>query len=99
MVARMTAWRRSDYEQDVLSSFARLARAPGISDDTRDGEYRAQQIFYAALEKFRADVANATPLTDLRRDALGDLLAGLEDTTPDRRAWDEAIVEARSDAR
>lgn len=97
----MTAWRRHDYEQEVLSSFARLAgrRAPGISDETLSGEYRAQQIFYAALERFRADVANATPLTDLRRDALGDLLAGLEDTTPDRRAWDEAIMEARNDAR
>ncbi len=96
----MTAWRRHDYEQDVLSTFARLAgrRAPGISDDTRDGEYRAQRIFYAALERFRADVANAAPFTDLRRDALSDLLAGLEDTTPDRRAWDEAIMGARRDA-
>ena len=95
----MTAWRRHEYEQDVLSSFARLAGAPGISDETRDGEYRAQQIFYAALDRFRADVANATPFTGLRRDALGDLLAGLEDTTPDRRAWDEAIQEAINDAR
>ena len=97
----MPAWRRHDYEQDVLSTFARLAgrRAPGISDETRDGEYRAQQIFYAALDRFRADVANAAPFTDLRRDALGDLLAGLEDTTPDRRAWDEAIQEAINDAR
>jgi hypothetical protein len=95
----MTAWRRHDYEQDVLSTFARLAGAPGISDETRDGEYRAQRIFYAALDRFRADVASAAPLTDLRRDALGDLLAGLEDTTPDRRAWDEAIDEARRHAR
>lgn len=96
----MSAWRRHDYEQDVLSTFARLAgrRAPGISDETRDGEYRAQQIFYAALDRFRADVANAAPFTDLRRDALGDLLAGLDDTTPDRRAWDEAIIGARRDA-
>jgi len=95
----MTAWRRHEYEQDVLSSFARLAGAPGISDETRDGEYRAQQIFYAALDRFRADVANAAPFTDLRRDALGDLLDSLTDTTPDRRAWDEAILEALSDAR
>ncbi|MBS0281602.1 MAG: hypothetical protein JSR25_10610 [Proteobacteria bacterium] len=96
----MTAWRRHDYEQDVLSAFARLAgrRAPGISDETLGGEYRAQRIFYAALERFRADVANAAPFTDLRRDALSDLLAGLEDTTPDRRAWDEAIMGARRDA-
>jgi hypothetical protein len=40
-------------------------------------------------------VADAAPLTELRRDALDDLLAGLADTTPDRRAWDEAIAEAR----
>jgi hypothetical protein len=96
----MTAWRRHDYEQDVLSTFARLAgrRAPGISDETRDGEYRAQQIFYAALDRFRADVTNAAPFTDLRRDALGDLLDSLTDTAPDRRAWDEAIIGARQDA-
>lgn len=95
----MTAWRH-DYEQDVLSTFARLAgrRAPSISDETRDSEYRAQQIFYAALDRFRADVANASPLTDLRRDALGDLLDTLTDTTPDRRAWDEAIMGAINDA-
>jgi hypothetical protein len=95
----MTQWRRNDYEQDVISTFARLAGAPGISDESLDGEYRAQQIFYAALERFRADVANATPLTDLRREALSDLLDGLTDTTPDRRAWDEAIIGARRDAR
>ena len=97
----MTAWRRHDYEQEVLSTFARLSgrRNPSISDETLGGEYRAQQIFYAALDRFRADVANAAPFTDLRRDALGDLLDGLTDTTPDRRAWDEAIMEARNDAR
>ena len=94
----MTAWRRRDYEQDVLSTFARLAGRPGISDETLDGEYRAQRIFYAALDRFRTDVANAAPFTDLRRDALSDLLDGLSDITPDRRAWDEAIVEARRDA-
>ncbi|MES2253720.1 MAG: hypothetical protein V4559_01620 [Pseudomonadota bacterium] len=92
---------RHAYEQDVLSTFARLAgrRAPGIADETRDGEYRAQNIFYAALDRFRAQLAHATPLTDLRRDALGDLIAALDDTTPDRRAWDEAITGARRDAR
>lgn len=92
---------RQDYEQEVLSTFARLAgrRAPGISDETRGGEYRAQQIFYTALARFRAQVQDASPLTDLRRDALSDLLANLDDTTPNRRAWDEAIHEARNDAR
>ena len=92
----MTA--RREYEQGVLLSFARLGGRPGISDETRDGEYRAQRIFYAALDRFRADVANAAPFTDLRRDALSDLLDGLTDTTPDRRAWDEAIMEALNDA-
>lgn len=91
---------RHAYEQDVLSTFARLAgrRAPGIADEDRDGEYRAQDIFYTALDRFRAQVKDAAPLTDLRRDALADLIAALDDTTPDRRAWDEAIMEARNDA-
>ncbi len=92
---------RHAYEQDVLSTFAALAgrRAPGIADEDRDGEYRAQTIFYTALDRFRAQVANAAPLTDLRRDALADLIAALDDTTPDRHAWDEAIIGARRDAR
>jgi hypothetical protein len=89
--------RRQAYERNLLSTFARLAerRAPGIADDARDGEHRAQTIFYDALTRFRADVEEAAPLTDLRRDALDDLLTSLDDTTPDRRAWDEAIAEAR----
>ena len=78
----------------MLSTFARLAGRPGLSDADRDGEHRAQQIFYGALACFRAAVTDAAPLTDLRKDALADLLAGLDDTTPDRRAWDEAIAEA-----
>ena len=90
---------RHAYEQDVLSTFASLAGAPGIADEDRDGEYRAQTIFYTALDRFRAQVAHAAPLTDLRRDALADLIAALDDTTPNRRAWDEAIMEARRDAR
>ena len=92
---------RRSYEQEILSTFARLAghRAPGIPDEDRDGEYRAQNIFYAALARFRVSVADASPLTDLRRDALGELMAVLDDGTPDRRAWDEAIIEARRDDR
>jgi hypothetical protein len=87
---------RRAYEAQVLSTFARLAgrRAPGLSDADRDGEHRAQQIFYGALARFRSAVQDAAPLSDLRKDALADLLAGLDDTTPDRRAWDEAIAEA-----
>ena len=89
--------RRQAYERNVLSTFARLAgrRAPGIADEERDGEVRAQRIFYDALDHFRAHVQQAAPLTDLRRNALDDLLTSLDDTTPDRRAWDEAIAEAR----
>ncbi len=89
--------RRQAYERNVLSTFARLAgrRAPGIADEERDGEFRAQAIFYDALSHFRSKVADAAPLTDLRRGALDDLLTSLDDTTPDRRAWDEAIHEAR----
>ncbi len=92
MDARIGA--RRDYERQVLSTFARLAGRPGLSDADRDGEHRAQQIFYGALASFRTAVTDAAPLTDLRKDALADLLAGLDDTTPDRRAWDEAIAEA-----
>ena len=94
MDARIGA--RRDYERQVLSTFARLAgrRAPGLSDADLGGEHRAQQIFYGALARFRAAVADAALLTDLRKDALADLLAGLDDTTPDRCAWDEAIAEA-----
>ena len=86
---------RYAYERELLSAFARLAakRAPGLSDG-RDGEYRAQQIFYAALARFQGAVESAVPLTDLRKDALAELLGGLADTTPSRRAWDEAIAEA-----
>jgi hypothetical protein len=89
---------RRAYEQNVLSTFARLAghRAPGLSDADLGGEHRAQQMFYGALARFRAAVEDVSPLTDLRKDALADLLAGLDDTTPDRRAWDEAIAEARN---
>ena len=89
---------RREYEQGVLSAFARLAgrRAPGISDETLGHEQRAQRIFYDALARFRAEVRAADTLTDLRREALAELLAGLDDTTPDRKAWDEAIAEARN---
>ena len=90
------AWRRAEYEREVLSVFARLAgrRAPGLSDDDRDREYRAQEIFYAALARFESAVREAHPLSELRGGALCDLLAGLADATPDRAQWDHAIEEA-----
>jgi len=88
--------RRAAYEREVLSSFARLAgrHAPGFSDDDRDREYKAQAIFYAALTRFEGAVREAHPLTALRADALGDLLAALADATPDRARWTHAILEA-----
>lgn len=43
-----------------------------------------------------ARLQDAACLTGLRADALHDLLLGLDDATPDRRAWDEAIMEARN---
>ncbi len=85
------------YEREFLSGLARLAgrRQPGLSDEERDGEWRAQRIFYDALAPFRSRVQDAICLTGLRADLLQDLLAELDEATPDRRAWDEAILEAR----
>jgi hypothetical protein len=37
----------------------------------------------------------AAALTELRKDALSDLLATLSDATPDATAWDEAIADRR----
>ncbi len=89
-------WRRAAYERDVLSSFARLRgrTPPGLSDQDRDREYRAQEIFYAALSRFESAVREAHPLSALRGGMLADLLAGLADATPDRAQWDHAIEEA-----
>ena len=87
---------RQAYEVEVLSTFARLGRAaPEISDADRDHEYRAQRMFFTALDAFKSDVQTAAALTELRKDALSDLLATLSDATPDATAWDEAIAEAR----
>ena len=90
---------RRRYEQDVLCAFARLAgrRRPGLADQDRDREFRAQQLFYDALGRFREAVIEAHPLTDLRSGALSDLLDTLSDATPDRAAWDEAIMETAHD--
>jgi hypothetical protein len=88
--------RRQAYEVEVLSTFARLGRAaPGISDADRDHEYRAQQMFFSALDVFKSEVQTAAALTELRKDALGELLATLSDAAPDALAWDEAIAEAQ----
>jgi hypothetical protein len=88
--------RRQAYEVEVLSTFARLGRAaPDISDDDRDDEVQAQRMFFTALDAFKSEVRSAAALTELRKDALSDLLATLSDTTPDATAWDEAIAEAR----
>jgi hypothetical protein len=88
--------RRQAYEVEVLSAFARLGRAtPEISDADRDYEYRAQRMFFSALDAFKSEVQTAAALTDLRKDALGELLDSLTDAALDAQAWDEAIAEAR----
>ena len=88
------AFNRAAYERDVLSSFARLGRVPGLSDEDRDREFEAQQIFYAALTRFEGAVKEAHPLTQLRANALTDLLDALTDAAPDRARWTHAITEA-----
>ena len=88
--------RRQAYEVEVLSTFARLGKAaPEISDADRDHEYRAQRMFFSALDAFKSEVQTAANLTELRKDALGELLATLSDATPDATAWDEAVAAAR----
>lgn len=88
--------RRQAYEAQVLATFARLGRAaPEISDTDRDHEYRAQRIFFSALDAFKSEVQTAAALTELRKNALDELLVILSDATPDATAWDEAVAEAR----
>lgn len=88
--------RRQAYELEILSTFARLGqRMPGISDADRDNEILAQRTFFAALTAFKREVQAALDLSELRKDALSDLLAHLDDTTPDAEAWDEAIANAQ----
>jgi hypothetical protein len=88
--------RRQAYEVEVLSTFARLGRAaPELSDADRDHEYRAQRMFFTALDAFKSEVHTAAALSELRKDALSELLATLSDATPDATAWDEAIADKR----
>ena len=88
--------RRRAYERELLSTFANIARrAPELSDADRDGEFRAQQLFFAALAEFKTRVNDALSSTALRKDALTELLAGLDDAAPDPAAWDEAVSDAR----
>ena len=88
--------RRQAYELEILSTFSRLgSRTPELSDADRDDEFLAQKTFFAALAIFRRDVEAAQSLTQLRKDALGDLLASVADAAPDALAWEEAIAEAR----
>ena len=88
--------RRQAYELEILSTFARFGtRTPELSDADRDHEFLAQKIFFPALADFRREVESAAALTNLRKDALSDLLVALSDATPDADAWDEAIMAAR----
>ena len=88
--------RRQAYEVEVLSTFARLGRTtPELSDADRDHEFRAQRILFSALDTFKSEVQTAAAFTELRKDALDELLATLADATPDATAWDEAIAARR----
>ena len=89
--------RRQAYELEVLSAFARFGnRAPELSDADRDNEILAQRRFFAALSAFKREVQAALNLSELRKDALTELLAHLDDTAPDALAWEEAIADSRS---
>ena len=87
--------RRQAYELEILSTFSRLGATPELSDADRDDEFLAQKTFFAALADFRRDVESARSLTNLRKDALSELLATLSDAAPDATAWDEAISDRR----
>ena len=86
--------RRRAYELEILFTFARLGRAPELSDADRDQEFQARKIFFAALDTFKSEVRSAAALTGLRKDALRDLLVTVADAMPDPDAWDEAISDS-----
>ena len=87
---------RQDYEREILSTFARIARGePGISDADKNGEYAAMKVFYPALEAFLTAVKFCAENSDLRGDMFRDILQSLEDNAPDAEIWEEAIINAK----
>lgn len=94
----MNTHSRQEYERDVVATVTELFIRPGmprptpsLSDEDKGNEWKAQRVFFEALGEFRSKVQDAQALTDLRKDALGDLLNALSDETPDAIAWSEAI--------
>lgn len=99
-VSEETQLRMAKYNADVIDKVTELFARPGmprpkpvpaLSDADKDNEWKAQRVFFEALGEFRSKVQDAQVLTDLRKDALGDLLNALNDETPDAIAWSEAI--------
>lgn len=88
---------RQAYEDNVITEFANMfrQRRPGISDADVGNEFEAARIFFTALERFRADLTKAIPLTTLRKDALIDLAAAIDDTAPGMTSWEEELNNAR----
>jgi len=85
---------RQQFEMEAIEAIVAPFRSkplPSLSDEDKGNEWRAQRKFYEALGVFRSAVQDAQALTDLRKDALGDLLNALSDETPDAIAWSEAI--------
>jgi hypothetical protein len=88
----MNAHSRHEYEMDTVRDLTAPFRAvPALSDVDRDAEWTAQNILYAVLNEARPKLLNAAALSDLRREAIQDLIAAIDDARPDRGAWDEAI--------
>lgn len=88
---------RAAYEAELLNAFANLGanRAPSLSDDDRDGEYRAMELVQRATAAFVSAIQNAAALSDLRKAHLEEALTVIADAMPDIAAWDEAISNAR----
>jgi len=88
---------RREYEGEVINLFANMGRAPRstISDADYENELSSAAIFYNALMQFRSRVLASKELTGMRKDALTELLDGLEDLTPNMTAWEEEISNAK----
>lgn len=88
---------RFQYEGEVINLFANMGRAQRskISDADYENELSSAAIFYNALMQFRSRVLASKELTGMRKEALTELLDGLEDLTPNMTAWEEDISNAR----
>jgi hypothetical protein len=91
---------KEQYERELLDRVVSLFPRPmpaaprlDIADIAR--ELSAQKLFYTALAEFRSKVQDIILLTDLRKEALTELLAWVDDCVPEERVWNEAINEGR----